>query len=44
MGTPLRTTFLAAAVFLMPGVALAYGGLGSMISGIGAFRAAVGAI
>lgn len=45
MSTSLRIAFLLAAVaFLAPEVALAYGGPGSVISGIGAFLAAVAAL
>ena len=45
MSTFLRIAFLLAAVIvLVPESALAYGGPGSVISGIGAFLAAVAAI
>lgn len=45
MSTSLRIALLlAAAVFLAPEAALAYGGPGSVISGIGAFLAAVAAL
>jgi succinate-acetate transporter protein len=45
MSTSLRIAFLLAAVaVLVPESALAYGGPGSVISGIGAFLAAVAAI
>jgi preprotein translocase subunit SecG len=45
MSTSLRIAFLLTAVFLLiPEAALAYGGPGSVISGIGAFLAAVVAL
>ena len=45
MSTSLRIAFLLVAVaVLVPEAALAYGGPGSVISGIGAFLAAVAAI
>ena len=45
MSTSLRTAFLLViAVLFVPDAALAYGGPGSVISGIGAFLAAVAAI
>ncbi len=45
MSTSLRIALLlAVAVFLAPEAALAYGGPGSVISGIGAFLAAVAAL
>ncbi|MCS4201459.1 hypothetical protein [Salinibacter ruber] len=45
MSTSLRIAFLLAAVALLaPEAALAYGGPGSVISGIGAFLAAVAAL
>ncbi|MCS4136406.1 hypothetical protein [Salinibacter ruber] len=45
MKISLRIAFsLATAILLIPGVALAYGGPGSVISGIGAFLAAVAAL
>ena len=45
MSTSFRIAFLlAAVVFLAPETALAYGGPGSVISGIGAFLAAVAAL
>ena len=45
MSTSLRIALLlTAAVFLAPEAALAYGGPGSVISGIGAFLAAVAAL
>lgn len=45
MSTAFRTVFLLVVIALcIPGVALAYGGPGSVISGIGAFLAAVAAL
>lgn len=45
MSIPFRTVFLLVAlVFFVPGMALGYGGPGSVISGIGAFLAAVAAV
>lgn len=45
MNTSMRIALLlVAAAILVPDVALAYGGPGSVISGIGAFLAAVAAI
>lgn len=39
-----RTVFLLLILVLLPGMAFAYGGPGSVISGIGAFLAAVAAL
>lgn len=45
MSVLLRTSFLLVAITLfIPGIALAYGGPGSVISGIGALLAAIAAI
>ena len=44
MKTFFRVKFILVVLILAPGVALAYGGPGSVISGIGAFLAAIAAL